>query len=52
VNIKDIKDYDISAKNPNKNKEGVLRDPKEIIKDIEDTDNEIEKLVVDLKKMI
>jgi len=52
VNVKDIKDFDLSAKNPAKIKEEVFRDPKEILTDIEVTDQEIEKLVKNLKELI
>lgn len=31
IKVEDIKDYDLSAKNPNKNKEEILRSPEEII---------------------
>jgi type I restriction enzyme M protein len=41
VNVNDIKDFDLSAKNPNKNKEEVLREPKEILEDIEKSDEKI-----------
>lgn len=52
VNVKDIKDFDLSAKNPAKIKEEIFRDPKEIIQDIEITDQEITDLVKDLKELI
>lgn len=49
VKVEDIKDYDLSAKNPNKNKEEILRDPKEILEDIEKSDNEIKGHIQTLK---
>lgn len=52
VNIKDIKDFDLSAKNPAKIKEEIFRNPKEILQDIETTDQEIEELVKNLKNLI
>jgi type I restriction enzyme M protein len=41
VNVSDIKDYDLSAKNPNKIKEQIHRDPKEILQDIEKNNERI-----------
>lgn len=52
VKVGDIKDYDLSAKNPNKLKEEILRTPDEIIKNIEKNDEEIKILVSELKKII
>ena len=52
VKVEDIKDYDLSAKNPNKNKEEVLREPKEILEDIEKTDNEIKVHIQNLKGLL
>ena len=52
VKVEDIKDYDLSAKNPNKNKEEVLRDPKEILEDIEKSDNEIKVHIQNLKGLL
>ena len=48
----DIKDYDLSAKNPNKAKEETLRSPLEIIENIEKYDDEIKVLVSELRKII
>jgi type I restriction enzyme M protein len=42
VNVNDIKDYDLSAKNPNKIKETIHRDPKDILEDIEKGNEKIE----------
>ncbi len=52
VDINDIKDYDLSAKNPNKIKEQVHRDPKEIIEDIEKNEKKISELIENIKKII
>ncbi len=52
VNISDIKDYDISAKNPNKIKEQIHRDPKDILSDIEKNNEKINWLVEKIKKII
>ena len=52
VKVEDIKDYDLSAKNPNKAKEKDLRSPFEIIDSIEKNDWEIEKLVSELRGII
>jgi type I restriction enzyme M protein len=52
INVKDIKNFDLSAKNPAKIKEEIFRDPKEIMNDIKDTDQEIEMLVKNLGNLI
>lgn len=52
INVNDIKDYDLSAKNPNKAKEEILRTPLEIIENIEKNDDEIKVLVSELRKII
>ena len=52
VKVEDIKDYDLSAKNPNKASVENLRPPLEIIEIIEKNDNEIKKLVSELKNII
>ena len=52
VKVEDIKDYDLSAKNPNKNKEEILRKPKEILEDIEKSDNEIKVHIQNLKGLL
>lgn len=48
VNIEDIKDFDLSAKNPAKIKEIIHRDPKDILADIKATD---EKIVAEREKL-
>lgn len=45
VNVNDLKDFDLSAKNPNKIKEQIHRDPKEILADIADNNNKINQLI-------
>lgn len=52
VNVNDIKDYDISAKNPNKIKEQIHRDPVIILEDIENNNKKIEWLIGKVKKLI
>ena len=52
INVNDIKDFDISAKNPNKIKEQIHRDPKTIIEDIEKNNQKINWLVEEIKKII
>lgn len=47
INIKDVnqKTFDLSVKNPNKNKEVKLREPKEILKNIENLDKETSEIL-------
>jgi len=52
VNVSDIKDYDLSAKNPNKIKEQIHRDPKEILQDIEKNNERIAWIMWELKKIV
>lgn len=54
VKIEDIikRDYDLSAKNPNKGKDIVARPPEEILKDVLQKEKEIEKIVNSLKQDI
>lgn len=52
VKVEDLKDYDLSAKNPNKIKEEKLRSPEEIIENIEKNDEEIKNLVSELRQII
>ena len=49
VNVKDVKNYDLSAKNPNEKVEIKLLSAKEILKQIESNDKEIDKLIADIK---
>ena len=49
VKVEDIKDYDLSAKNPNKTKEKELRTPSEIFEDLSNNDKAINELLSDLK---
>ncbi|KKP77620.1 MAG: type I restriction endonuclease subunit M [Candidatus Moranbacteria bacterium RIFOXYA12_FULL_35_19] len=44
--------FDISVKNPNKNDEVVLREPKEILEEIWNLDKESEKILENIKKII
>lgn len=52
IKVEDIKDYDLSAKNPNKNAEEILRKPEEIITEIEKNNSEIEKVIKELKNIL
>lgn len=52
VKVEDIKDYDLSAKNPNKAKADELRKPEEILIDIEKNNVEINWLLLELKDII
>ena len=49
VKVEDLKNFDLSAKNPNKIKEEIIRNPQEIISEIEKNNLEITKLVSELK---
>lgn len=52
VDVKDIdqKTFDLSVKNPNKNKEVKLRSPKEILDEINDLDNDSKVLISNICK--
>lgn len=52
VNVNDLKEYDLSAKNPNKVKEQIHRAPKDILEDIEKGNEKIELLVKEIRKII
>jgi len=54
VDVKDINQitFDLSVKNPNKNDEVVLREPKEILEEIENLDNENIKILKGLSKIV
>lgn len=52
VKVKDIVDYDISAKNPAKNVEVVHLPPKEILANIKSNDKEIEKLMSEVEQIL
>lgn len=54
LNIDDIdpKTFDLSVKNPNKNEETPIRDPKEIIKEIEELDKESQSILNEIKRII
>ncbi len=49
VKVGDIKDYDISAKNPNNKNEEIIRTPNEIFEELETNDKQISKLLWELK---
>ena len=52
VKVEDLKNFDLSAKNPNKIKEEIIRNPQEIISEIEKNNLEITKLVSELKNIL
>lgn len=52
VKKEDIKDFDLSAKNPNKAKEEEIRTPNEIFEELETNDKEINKLLWELKVIL
>lgn len=52
VNVVDLKEYDLSAKNPNKVTEEVLRSPEEIFLKLENNNAEISTLMDELKRII
>jgi len=52
VNVNDVKDCDLSAKNPNKVKEIIHRAPKDILEDIEKNNKKVEWIVAELKKIV
>lgn len=51
VNVEDVKDFDISAKNPNKKAEAEIRKPDVIIKELEENEQEIGNALDTLKKL-
>lgn len=54
INVSDIdkETFDLSVKNPNKKEENILRDPKEIIAEMQKFDEEIKSSVMSIKKLI
>jgi type I restriction enzyme M protein len=52
VNIKDIKDYDLSAKNPHKVVEVIHKSPKDLLKAIKQNDTEINTLMNQIESLI
>jgi len=54
VNVKDVdqKTFDLSVKNPNKSGEVVLREPKEILKEMKGLDEESEKILSNIKRSL
>ncbi len=52
VNVEDIKDYDISAKNPYKGEEEVLRSPDEIMKSLQENEKIITENLLELNKIL
>jgi type I restriction enzyme M protein len=52
VNVKDIKDYDLSAKNPHKVIEVIHQNPKELLIAIKQNDTEIKTLMNQIESLI
>lgn len=52
VKVEDIKDYDLSAKNPNKAVEEALPSPSEILEKIEERNQKIDELTKTLSQII
>lgn len=52
MNIEDIKDFDISAKNPNKKAEAEIRKPTEIMQELKDNEKLIEKALNELEGIL
>lgn len=54
INIEDIdqKTFDLSVKNPNKNNEQILREPKEILEGIENLDKDSAHQITEIKELI
>ncbi len=54
VNVKDVnlETFDLSAKNPNKNDEVILREPKDIMKEIVALDKESENILKEVKGLL
>lgn len=52
VKASDIKDYDLSAKNPNKSKEEEIRTPNEIFDEMKENDEVINNLLWELKEIL
>ncbi len=52
VNIEDIKDFDISAKNPNKKAEAEIRKPTEIMQELKDNEKLIENALNELEGIL
>ena len=54
IDVKDIdqKTFDLSAKNPNKNNEVILREPKKILEEMKKLDVESGEIIVKIKDLI
>lgn len=49
VKVEDLKNFDLSAKNPNKIKEEFFREPDEILTEMTENEIEIQKILENLK---
>ncbi|MEA1918529.1 MAG: N-6 DNA methylase, partial [Campylobacterota bacterium] len=52
VHVNDIKDFDISAKNPNNNEVIAHRSPMELVKNIKSNNKEIDSLMDEVEKIL
>jgi type I restriction enzyme M protein len=52
VNVKDIKDYDLSAKNPHKVIEVFHKSPKELLTSIKENDSKLNSLMNQIESLI
>ena len=52
INVNDIKDYDLSAKNPNVEQEEELLPPKEILENIRKNDQELGQLINEIEGLL
>jgi len=52
VKVEDIKDYDLSAKNPNKSNFEEIRTPNQIFDEMKENDEVINNLLLDLKEIL
>ena len=52
VKVEDIKDFDISAKNPNNKNEEIIRTPNEIFEELSGNDNRINNLLGELRNIL
>ena len=49
IKVEDLKNFDLSAKNPNKIKEEIFREPDEILTEMTENEIEIQKILENLK---
>ena len=49
IKVEDLKNFDLSAKNPDKIKEEIFREPDEILTEMTENEIEIQKILENLK---